>query len=75
MSPVWVCLEILDDFYFMKGLISYIVTSFAFGICLSEVWALKEILEAHYFGLIRTRGTFYEVDFWNYGSTTRSYVV
>ena len=54
MSPVWVCLEILDDFYFMKGLISYIVTSFAFGICLSEVWALKEILEAHYFGLIRS---------------------
>ena len=42
MSPVWVCLEILGDFYFMKGLISY--TSFAFGICLSEVWALKEIL-------------------------------
>lgn len=48
------CLEILDDFYFMKGLISYIVTSFAFGICLSEVWALKELLEAHYFGLIRS---------------------
>lgn len=54
MSPVWVCLEILGDFYFMKGLISYNVTSFAFGICLSEVWALKEILEAHYFGLIRS---------------------
>ena len=54
MNPVWVCLEILDDFYFMKGIISYIVTSFAFGICLSEVWALKEILEAHYFGLIRS---------------------
>ena len=54
MSPVGVCLEILGDFYFMKGLISYNVTSFAFGICLSEVWALKEILEAHYFGLIRS---------------------
>lgn len=64
MSPVWVCLEILDDFYFMKGLISYIVTSFAFGICLSEVWALKEILEAHYFGLIRSSSS----NWWNFSS-------
>lgn len=39
----------------MKELISYNVTYFAFGICLSEVWALKEILEAQLgFGLIRS---------------------
>ena len=39
----------------MKELISYNVTYFAFGICLSEVWALKEILEAQLgFGFIRS---------------------